>query len=109
MIRSIFVMEKPEDLVEYRGYVREHGHVFHNTPVEGEIWISRAWDSYHTWEDGRSNYAWDLGALNQNMMSYSHFGTKNTDYEVFGKNVVLPMSGKAVTVISGVSILNIIS
>ena len=30
----------------------------------------------------RSNYAWDMGALNSNMMSYSNYGTHNTDYEV---------------------------
>ena len=47
----------------------------------------------------RSNYAWDLGALNSNMMSYSHFGTKNTDFEVFQKTVLLPMNGKVVTVV----------
>jgi len=99
-IETIFIEEQPEDLVDYKFYMREHGHVFHNTPVEGEIWISSAWDSYHRWEDGRSNYAWDIGALNNNMMSYNHYGTRNTDFEVFGKNVVLPMSGRVVTVIS---------
>ena len=102
-IFSIKVREQPSNLVEYKMFMREHDHVFHHTPVEGEVWISRAWDSYHTWEDGRSNYAWDMGALNSNMMSYNHFGTKNTDFEVFGKNVILPMEGKVVTVISHVS------
>ena len=36
-----------------------------------KIWISRDWTGYHSWEDGRGNYAWDIGALNSNMMSYS--------------------------------------
>ena len=36
-----------------------------------KIWISRDWTGYHAWEDGRGNYAWDIGALNSNMMSYS--------------------------------------
>ena len=40
------------------------------------MWISTAWDKYHPWEDGRGNYAWDLGALNSNMMSYSGYGTR---------------------------------
>ena len=47
----------------------------------------------------RSNYAWDLGALNSNMMSYSNYGTRNTDFEVFQKTVILPMDGKVVTVV----------
>ena len=45
-------------------------------PTEGEVWISTSWDKYHPWEDGRGNYAWDLGALNSNMMSYSGYGTR---------------------------------
>jgi len=98
-ILTITLVEQPVDTVEYRIYVREHGHVFSHVPVEGEVWISRAWDSYHLWEDGRSNYAWDLGALNSQMMSYSHFGTRNTDFEVFGKQVILPMDGRVVTVV----------
>jgi len=98
-ILTITLVEQPVETVEYRIYVREHGHVFSHVPVEGEVWISRAWDSYHLWEDGRSNYAWDLGALNSQMMSYSHFGTRNTDFEVFGKQVILPMDGRVVTVV----------
>jgi hypothetical protein len=38
--------------------------------VTSQIWISRDWTGYHAWEDGRGNYAWDIGALNSNMMSY---------------------------------------
>ena len=105
-ILSVKLREQPDNLVEYKLYMREHGHVFHNTPVEGEVWISAAWDSYHAWEDGRSNYAWDLGALNSNMLSYNHYGTQNNDFEVFGKTVILPMDGKVVTVISQVSSLH---
>ena len=33
------------------------------------------------------------------MMSYSHYGTRNTDFEVFQKTVILPMDGKVVTVV----------
>ena len=51
----------------------------------------------------RSNYAWDLGALNSQMMSYSHFGTRNTDFEVFGKSVILPMNGRVLSVVRNVS------
>jgi len=98
-ILTIKLLEQPEGTVEYRHYVRYHRHVFSHVPVEGEVWISRAWDNYHLWEDGRSNYAWDLGALNNQMMSYSHYGTHNTDFEVFGKQVILPMDGRVVTVV----------
>jgi len=99
-IVSVKLREQPGNLVEYKLYMREHDHVFHHTPVEGEVWISADWDGYHAWEDGRSNYAWDLGALNSNMLSYEHYGTRNTDFEVFGKNVIIPMSGTVVTVVS---------
>ena len=51
----------------------------------------------------RSNYAWDIGALNNNMMSYENFGTRLTDFEVFGKSVILPMDGRVVTVVRSVS------
>ena len=86
-------------MVEYQLYMRKHGHVFHNTPAEGESWILRAWDSYHTWEDGRGNYAWDLGGLNSNMMSYEGMGTKNENFGVWGKKVKLPMEGKIITAV----------
>jgi len=99
-IFSIKLREQPNNLVEYKLYMREHDHVFHFTPVEGEVWISAAWDSYHAWEDGRSNYAWDMGALNSNMLSYNNYGSENTDFEVFGKAVILPMEGRVVTLIS---------
>ena len=33
------------------------------------------------------------------MLSYSHYGTRNTDFEVFQKTVILPMDGKVVTVV----------
>ena len=39
------------------------------------------------------------------MMSYSHFGTRNTDFEVFQKTVILPMDGKVVTVVREVHFL----
>ena len=102
-IVTIKLREQPANLVEYQKFLRQHHHVFHHSPVLGESWISRAWDTYHTWEDGRGNYAWDIGALNSNMMSYEYYGTKNTDFEVFGKNVLLPMGGKVVTLIRNVS------
>ena len=101
-----------------------------------KIWISRDWTGYHSWEDGRGNYAWDIGALNTNMMSYSvsrlilcitflfpyslftivlliiikstqscsqGLGRLNTNYEVWGKNVQLPMAGTVVTAVEKVS------
>jgi len=96
---SISLVEQPMIMSDFRDYMRTHGHVFSHVPVEGEVWISQSWGGYHQWEDGRSNYAWDLGALNSDMMSYSHFGTRNTDFEVFQKTVILPMDGKVVTVV----------
>ena len=101
-------------LSDFRDFTRTHGHVFTYVPVEGEAWISQSWGGYHEWEDGRfkeffilcglsishrSNYAWDLGALNSNMMSYSNYGTRNTDFEVFQKTVILPMNGRVVTLV----------
>ena len=38
-------------------------------------------------------------------MSYSHYGTRNTDFEVFQKTVILPMDGKVVTVVREVHFL----
>ena len=38
-----------------------------------------------------------MGALNTNMMSYSGQGTRNNQYAVWNRNVLLPMSGKVVT------------
>lgn len=98
-IVTISMVPRPDGLEEYQLYMRLHGHVFSYTPVEGETWISRAWDSYHTWEDGRGNYAWDIGALNTNMMSYTGYGTNNNQYAVWGKNVQLPMAGKVITAV----------
>lgn len=37
------------------------------------------------------------------MMSYENFGTRLTDFEVFGKSVILPMDGRVVTVVRSVS------
>jgi len=98
VIASISLVGAPEGSVEYRMYMRQHGHVFSEVPTEGEVWISTSWDKYHPWEDGRGNYAWDLGALNSNMMSYSSVGSRNSDYEVWGKQVIMPMYGRVVTV-----------
>merc|ERR1712126_413026 len=86
-------------------YMRVNGYVWGgsfftlNCGAPGEIWISRDWTGYHAWEDGRSNYAWDIGALNDNMMSYSGLGRYNTDFEVWGKNIQLPMAGTVVTAV----------
>ena len=39
--------------------------------LQGEdVYILTDWSTYHSWEDGRSNYAWDLASLNSNMMTY---------------------------------------
>jgi len=97
-IVTVKLRDQPGNLVEYQQFMRQHGYVFENVPAEGEIWISCAWDKYHAWEDGRGNYAWDFGALNTNMMSYSNYGTRNTDFTIWGRNVLLPMGGKVVTV-----------
>ena len=101
-ILAISMVAAPVGAVEYRTYMRQRGHVFTYVPTEGEVWVSTGWDKYHLWEDGRGNYGWDLGALNTNMMSYSNYGTRNNDFEVFGKQVIMPMSGRVVTVIRNV-------
>jgi len=98
-ISTITLVGQPDSLVEYQHYMRINGYVWSVTPVEGEIWISRDWTGYHAWEDGRGNYAWDIGALNTNMMSYSGLGRLNTNYAVWGKNVQLPMAGTVVTAV----------
>jgi len=98
-IVTITITGQPHGFQEYQQFMRASGNVFSVTPVREETWISRAWDSYHTWEDGRGNYAWDIGALNTNMMSYSNYGTRNTDFAVWNKVVQLPMTGKVVTAV----------
>ena len=45
----------------------------------------------------RGNYAWDIGALNSNMMTYSGYGAKNNQYAIWEVNTLLPMPGKIVT------------
>ena len=58
-----------------------------------------SWESYHLWEDGRGNYAWDLGGLHSNMLSYAGMGAKNEDFAVWGRKIRLPMGGKIVTAV----------
>ena len=38
-----------------------------------------------------------MGALNENMMSYSGLGDRNNQYTVWNRNVLLPMPGRIVT------------
>ena len=57
------------------------------------MYILTDWTGYHTWEDGRSNYAWDLAALNSNMMTYQNLGQALTDFQVFGLRLHLPLDG----------------
>ena len=45
----------------------------------------------------RGNYAWDIGALNSNMMSYTGLGERNNQYAIWDVNVLLPMAGTVVT------------
>ena len=58
-----------------------------------ETYILESSDSYHTWEDGRGNYAWDLSAINSNMYTYSGYGSRLRDFAVFGLDVYLPLGG----------------
>ena len=58
-----------------------------------ETYILEHSDSYHTWEDGRGNYAWDLSAINSNMYTYSGYGSRLRDFAVFGLDVYLPLGG----------------
>ena len=55
--------------------------------------------NYHRWEDGRSNYAWDLTALNPNKMTYKGLGKNLDDFEVFGKDLYLPINGTVARVL----------
>ena len=65
---------------------------------EHDIYILTDWSRYHRWEDGRSNYAWDLSALNSNKMTYSNLGQNLTDFASFGLKLHLPLNGKVVSV-----------
>ena len=56
------------------------------------------WTTYHTWEDGRSNYAWDLSAINSELMTYSGQGHNLSDFAVFGLDLYLPLSGTVASV-----------
>ena len=47
----------------------------------------------------RGNYAWDIGALNTNMMSYSGYGVRNNQFAVWGRDTYLPMAGTVVTAV----------
>ena len=55
--------------------------------------------NYHRWEDGRSNYAWDLTALFSNKMTYKRLGKDLEDFAVFGKDLYLPMNGTVARVL----------
>ncbi len=44
--------------------------------VKGLNIVSLAVSWWERREDGRSNYAWDLEALNLNLMTYSRFGDR---------------------------------
>lgn len=96
-ISSILVLRHSPTWQDYREYMRGQGHVLEVPPVEGEIYILTGWDSYHTWEDGRGNYAWDIAALTPYMMTYSFPGEQNSDFAVWGRQVSLPMAGTVVT------------
>ena len=59
-------------------------------PTQGESFILCSWLSYHLWEDGRSNYAWDLAALGaDDFFTYEAGpGYELEDYRVFGKEIL---------------------
>ena len=66
---------------------------------EHDIYILTDWSRYHRWEDGRSNYAWDLSALNENKMTYSNHGSNLSDFASFGLKLHLPLAaGRVVNV-----------
>merc|ERR1719242_1358430 len=94
---SINIIPQPIDYIEYTDFMRANDLSFLNSPVAGEGWISTGWDTYHAWEDGRGNYAWDIGALNSNTMSYTGLGERNNQYAIWDVNVLLPMAGTVVT------------
>ena len=57
--------------------------IFYFFKIQGEdVYILTDWSTYHTWEDGRSNYAWDLASLNTNMMTYTGYGTRCYEAEL---------------------------
>jgi len=93
-ILTIKVVRPPPDATTYTDYLRAHDVTIHRQPIEGEdVYILTDWSTYHTWEDGRSNYAWDLASLNTNMMTYTGYGTRLTNFAVWNKAVYLPFSG----------------
>ena len=57
------------------------------------MFILEDWTRYHAWEDGRSNYAWDLSAINSELMTYSGQGQNLSEFAVFGLDLYLPLSG----------------
>ena len=65
------------------------------------MFILTGWEFYHLGEDGRGNYAWDISALNEYMMTYSGLGEENSDFAVWGRRVSLAMEGEVVTVVRG--------
>ena len=66
--------------------------------MEHDIYILTDWSRYHRWEDGRSNYAWDLSVLNENKMTYSNHGSNLSDFASFGLKLHLPLAGRVVNV-----------
>ena len=62
------------------------------------MFILEDWTRYHAWEDGRSNYAWDLSAINSELMTYSGQGQNLSDFAVFGLDLYLPLSGTVANV-----------
>ena len=93
-IVSIHVVEPPVGQIAYANYMRSQRITIHSQPMQDEMWCSTGFQSYHTWEDGRSNYAWDFGTVDgDTLLSYQYPATQNNQFYVFGKEVYLPFDG----------------
>jgi hypothetical protein len=80
--------------ISFLEYLRAKKVTIQAQPVKEEAWVSTAFVSYHLWEDERSNYAWDFGAIGGNYpLSYKWTANQNKNFYMFGKIVFLSMDG----------------
>jgi len=100
-ITSTEAISLPVDTPPYTDFLRDHGITIDGNPldVDGPAWVIMANEGYHLEEDGYGNFAWDLVLTDDTGARYTGFGADNTDYLVWGTNVVLPTGGTVVEVV----------
>ena len=97
-IASIIIVALPVGQITYANYMRSQRITVHSQPMQDEMWCSTGFQSYHAWEDGRSNYAWDFGTVDgDTLLSYQYPATRNDQFYVWGKEVYLPFDGVVAT------------